>query len=201
MKSYVIKKIVGQPDWSTIESVQLEPLWRDAAGISARAQLCWDDEAIYVKLSATESAIRAEYTGVLNDVCEDSCLEFFLRPTQSLYYFNIEFNPNCALYLGYGSGLHDLVRLIVQDQQALLAPHACRTQDGWQIEYRIPFTFVKQFFPQFAAEEGAEFYGNFYKCGDLTEKEHYLAWNLIPGEMSTYHRPLDFGRLILGGKD
>jgi hypothetical protein len=40
--------------------------------------------------------------------------------------------------------------------------------------------------------------GNCYKCGDLTEQEHYLSWNPVTSEHPCFHRPQDFGRLVFG---
>ena len=42
---------------------------------------------------------------------------------------------------------------------------------------------------------GKKFYGNFYKCGDLTPHPHYLAWSPVT-EGKTFHRPEDFGELV-----
>jgi len=199
MKQYTLKKVSGTPDWSAIEIAPIDTVqWLPDVGITAQAQLCWNDDAILVHLSAKEKEIRAENRGILDEVCEDSCLEFFIRPTEDLRYFNFEFNPNCALYSGFGSGVHDLTRLLVRDPAATFAPKANRTEDGWEIFYQIPFAFIHQFFPEFKAEVGTKFYGNMYKCGDMTPQCHYLAWNPIQLDFPRFHCPEYFGRLILG---
>ena len=99
MRSYVLKKVTPAPDWDTIDALPIDNLqWTNhPVDIRAQGQLCWDEAAIYVRLRAWETEIRAEHSGLLQSVCEDSCLEFFLRPTDDLRYFNFEFNPNCAL--------------------------------------------------------------------------------------------------------
>ena len=109
-------------------------------------------------------------------------------------YFNIEYNPNCCVYLGFASGVHDLVRLISESGIPFL-PHSVRTEDGWEITYQIPFEFIRRFFPDFAPTSGTKMRGNFYKCGDLTVKEHYLCWNMITCDPVSFHRPCDFGLL------
>lgn len=177
----------------TTSSGQIPPV-----DIRAQGQLCWDEAAIYVRLRAWETEIRAEHSGLLQSVCEDSCLEFFLRPTDDLRYFNFEFNPNCALYLGYGTNVTELTRLIVADEPALFQPKAARLSDGWEITYRVPFAFIRRFFPDFTPCEGLAMYGNCYKCGDLTVRQHYLSWNPMRCDTPQFHRPQDFGRLILG---
>lgn len=126
MRSYVLKKVTSAPDWDTIDALPIDNLqWTNPpVDIRAQGQLCWDEAAIYVRLRAWETEIRAEHSGLLQSVCEDSCLEFFLRPTDDLRYFNFEFNPNCALYLGYGTNVTELTRLIVADEPALFQPKA-----------------------------------------------------------------------------
>ena len=42
---------------------------------------------------------------------------------------------------------------------------------------------------------GGEMHCNFYKCGDLTEVLHYLAWAPLSCETPDYHRRQDFGVL------
>lgn len=202
MRSYVLKKVTKAPDWSEIEALPIDTLhWtQPPLDIRAQAQLCWDEEKIHVRLRAWETEIRAQHRGLLQQVCEDSCLEFFLRPTDDLRYFNFEFNPNCALYLGFGPNMPELTRLIVQDEDALFHPRAAILPDGWQIEYSVPFSFIQRFFPDFMPKTGLQLYANFYKCGDLTKKPHYLAWNPIRSEEPQFHRPQDFGQLILGAE-
>jgi len=198
MKTYTLQKISGTPDWNTVPILPIDiPQWTEHTDIRAQAQLCWDDTAIYVRLLARESNIRAEHTGLMASVCEDSCLEFFFCPTDDSRYFNFEFNPNCALFLGIGTGDADLVRLVVQDQNAIFAPKAQRTNDGWEITYQIPFSFIRRFFPQFQPKPGLALRGNCYKCGDLTAAPHYLAWNPIDTGF-TFHCPQYFGKLLLG---
>ena len=171
MRSYVLKKVTSAPDWDTIDALPIDNLqWTNPpVDIRAQGQLCWDEAAIYVRLRAWETEIRAEHSGLLQSVCEDSCLEFFLRPTDDLRYFN-----------------------------ALFQPKAARLSDGWEITYRVPFAFIRRFFPDFTPCEGLAMYGNCYKCGDLTVQQHYLSWNPMRCDTPQFHRPQDFGRLILG---
>lgn len=172
--------------------------WSPPVDVRAEARLCWDETAIYVSLSAYEKHIRATHFGRTDMVCEDSCLEFFLRPNEDdLRYFNFEFNKNCALYLGFGSGMHDLVRLLPDDADALFAPCAADLPGGWEIRYRVPASFIARFFPGFTLEAGRKLRGNCYKCGDLTVTPHYLSWNPMRCDAPAFHRPEDFGAFLL----
>ncbi len=199
MRSYTLPKITGAPDWSAVPVMPIDTLlWTESCDVRANAQLCWDDTAIYVHLMAEEKEIRAELTGKMDSVCDDSCLEFFLQPTEDPRYFNFEFNLNCALYLGFGPDLNTLVRLLVQDQDEEFAPKAQRNEKGWEITFRVPFDFIRKFYPEFRAYSGLSMRGNCYKCGDLTPNPHFLAWNPMSGDTPRFHHSPDYGELILG---
>ena len=201
MKSYTLKKINGKPDWDSIPTLNIDVVYGDITDVQAWAQLCWDDAGIHVHLRAREKNIRCEETDPLAGVWCDSCLEFFFRPTESMRYFNIEYNPACNVFLGYGSSLDNLIRLILDKSKNPFHPQSYRTADGWGITYHVPFTFIQNFFPEFKAYEGMQFYGNCFKCGDLTDHPHYLSWNLIEQKEICFHAPQFFGRMILGGED
>lgn len=196
MRTYTITKKTGDIDWNQVPILSIDnPCQTECVNISAGGQVCYNEEFLYVRLFAKEEHIRAEYTGLLDAPCEDSCLEFFFSPIDGdSRYFNIEFNPNCCVYLGFGTSVRDLIRFIPEETDILL-PKAVRTEDGWYITYRVPYYFIRRFFPDFKAESGKTMRANFYKCGDLTVKEHYFAWNPIVGEEMSFHRTCDFGLL------
>lgn len=198
MRTYTITKTEGTPDWTNVPVMPIDTLlWTDSIDISAQAQLCYDADYLYVRLEAVEPNIRMEETDPLAEVCHDSCLEFFLRPTERMDYFNIEFNPNKIVWLGFGAGVHNLIRLM-PDTKALLAPQVEFTDGGWVITYRVPFAFIRQFFPEFEVKAGGKMYANAYKCGELTAKRHYLSWNPVLSKTPAFHRPQDYGTLIFG---
>lgn len=196
MRTHVISKKPEHLDWAQLPVAAIDHLlWTPEVDISATAQICYDENALYVHLSAKEEHIRAEGTGLLDQPCEDSCLEFFFSPIPGDdRYFNVEFNPNCCMYLGIGTCVENLVRLIPEESD-ILAPKAARTDDSWEITYRIPYSFICRFFPEFSAESGKTIRANFYKCGDLTVQPHYFSWNKVTSETPAFHRPCDFGVL------
>jgi hypothetical protein len=71
-----------------------------------------------------------------------------------------------------------------------------RTEDGWEITYQIPYSFLRLFYPDFQAAPGKKMRANFYKCGDYTVQEHYLSWNPVESQIPDFHRPESFGQLI-----
>lgn len=195
MREYTAKRCNGAPDWALIPAAPIDQLLQPSdAKVTAWAQLCYDAQALYVRLSALEENIRAELTGKLDEVCEDSCLEFFFCPMENdRRYFNIECNPNGCLFLGYGSGFEDLIRLLPENPP--IVPMAQRIPGGWEAVYTIPYHFIRTFFPDFSPASGKSMRANFHKCGDKTEIPHYLCWNTLPQQPFTFHYPDAFGIL------
>lgn len=196
MRSYIITKKHQQLDWEKVPALAIDNcLWVADAGISTQAQLCYDAEAIYVRLSTKEAHIRAEEAGVVGEPWQDSCLEFFFCPDpHNGTYLNIEFNPNRCLYLGVGTGRYDRIRLLLPEENPLDAA-VSKTADGWQITYRIPTDLIRRFIPEFKADSGAMMRGNFYKCGEHTHQPHFYSWNPIELASPEFHCSEYFGKL------
>lgn len=196
MKPIYTVKRVNEVDWAQIPAVTLEHTgWLEPCAVEAKAQACHDGENLWIRMEAKESPVRATLTGKLDAICTDSCLEFFFAPCADRpQYFNFEFNPLKALYLGFGAERATRVRQIVRDVDASFNPMPFFTKGGWGIEYRIPLSFMRVYYPDFRFS--GEMYGNFYKCGDLTEVPHYLAWAPLSSETPDYHRRQDFGVLL-----
>ena len=162
MKTYTIVPKPRELDWSTVPEAEIDCCqWGCYAEVSAKAQLCYDRETIYVRLSAREANVRAEERSQTGLPYLDSCLEFFFCPIEGNdTYFNIEMNPNCVMYLGIGTDSENLIRLLLPEEGNFDAK-AQRTQDGWEITYCIPVSFVQRFFPDFTIYPGKQMRGNF----------------------------------------
>ena len=194
MAEYLVKR-VAKLEWAGIPWVELTHTgWLEPCAISARARLCHDGEKLYVCLEAREAPIRATLTGKLEQVCDDSCLEFFFAPkVGDKRYFNFEWNPLGTLYLGFGAERPTRVRQLVKKPEELFQPEPFRTEQGWGIQFQIPAAFLALYFPEYDLKGEAA--GNFYKCGDRTETVHYLAWSPLSSSTPDYHRRQDFGIL------
>lgn len=195
MREYTIVKKPEPFDWSAVPRFSIDHLlWSDPVSIAAEGAMCYDDSGLYVLLQAQEDNIRAENTGKLDAPCEDSCLEFFFSPIPGdNRYFNIELNPNGCLFLGFGSNRYNLLRLIPRNEP--FSVQASMIPGGWMVTYKILWSFVQQFFPEFDARPGIMMRGNFYKCGDLTVQPHYFSWNPITLTNPEFHCPDHFGLL------
>ena len=194
MKEYTIIKKPENFSWDKVPALIIcEPLEEVEVTIHARAQICYDNEALHVRLSCDEKNIRAELTGVLDEVCNDSCLEFFFSPMEGdKRYINMESNFNGAIYLGFGSNVHTLIRLLPEEPSII--PCTKKTEEGWELSYSIPYEFIRRFFPEFKVYSGKTMRANCFKCADLTEPPHYLTWNPHPLlECASFHNPDAFG--------
>lgn len=199
MRNYIIIPKPEILDWNNIPVAPIDTrLWTPEIDIAATAQVCYDAEALYVRLTAKEAHIRAEESGPLGIPCRDSCLEFFFSPiADDSRYFNLEFNPEKCMYLGLGTCRYDSTRLL-PDPDTVFKPCPVRTEEGWEITYQVPYSFIRLFFPDFVAAPGTKIRANFYKCGDYTVQEHYFSWNPVDNATPDFHRPEYFGELIFG---
>ena len=112
-------------------------------------------------------------------------------------YFNVEFNLNGCMFLGFGHGRADSIRLIPEDHKALFHVRTVRLSDGWELYYDIPLSFLRLFYPDYTLEPGRVIRANCYKCGDKTVREHYMMWNPTTSDTPDFHRPEDFGEMEL----
>ena len=197
MRTYTI--MPKTDDWADIPVAPIDTrLWTPEIAISATAQICYDADALYLRLTAQEKDIRAEETGTLGIPCLDSCLEFFFSPIDGdSRYFNFECNPVKCMYVGFGSGRENSSRILPAPGVAI-NPEVIFTAQGWELTYQIPFDFIRLYCPDFVAAEGKKMRANFYKCGDLTPVVHYFSWNPVETPQPDFHRPEYFGELIFG---
>lgn len=202
MKTYTAVKISGKPDWSKVPVLPIDTLYRDPAPqIKATAQLGYSEDALHVRLTLNAPTIRAEETGKYGMPCEDSCLEFFFSPMEGdMRYLNFEFNANKCLFLGLGSCIEDLLRLTPDEEpiEELFHPETVVRDNGFEIAYQVPYSFVRRIFPGFAPASGKTMRANFFTCADNTNPPHYLCWSPVVTrpEPRTFHWPHDFGQVI-----
>jgi hypothetical protein len=194
MKTYEIKRFTS---WENIPTLDINIPYLDTPShTTAKAQISWDDEAILVHLSTCEPVTRAEEVGELASPCYDSCLEFFFRPIEDdMRYFNIEFNSIGTIFFGFGTGDDTLTRLIVEKDK-IFNPDIRKYDGGWEIYYRIPYSYIRVYFPEFRVYGGKIMYANCYKCADFSEPPHYLSWNEVDREHFTFHNPPLFGKMV-----
>lgn len=158
-------------------------------------------DAILLHYVVSEEAVRAVATEDNGRVWEDSCVEFFVSPAVDGIYYNVECNCAGQLLIGGGEGRNGRSHAPQQildsvDRWASLgrAPFDTRAgQQTWQVALRVP---VSAFFMHSAVPlDGRTMRANFYKCGDLLPRPHFLSWNAISLPRPDFHCPAFFGTL------
>lgn len=170
----------------------------------AEGKLYRTDDALHVQLLAREPNPKAEFRNFNDQVCKDSCLEFFFSPSPDgqAGYFNFEFNALGTMLAMYGPD-RDHRNWIGEDAVRDFGVQAFRNGDNaantaslWGIRFRIPFRWIEEQ-SGFTLGPGDVFFGNFYKCGDDTDFPHYGSWSPIVNPQPDFHLPEFFGRLTL----
>jgi len=200
MKEAPIPYIQGIVNWDVVPKLTIgESLYGKACTAAAFAQICRSNDALILHMAARNQEVRREENGLLGMPCHDSCLEFFFCPDeQDLRYLNIEFNANGCLYLGFGSGPEDHMRIVIDEaaQRTLFSPKIAIGEDGWDLYFQVPYALIRRFFPDWSPAAGKAIRANFYNCGDNLAEPHYLTWNPICREgRMLFHTPAQFGLL------
>lgn len=137
---------------------------------------------------------------------EDSCCEFFLAPGDGLYY-NLEASCTGSVLLARGEGRNGRVQLPLETVAAVKRWSSVAGGDwnhhldspvefpdgerSWDICLVIPFGTYGLDGDRLPDEVAV----NFYKCGDLTSRPHFLSWSPIGTPGPDFHCPAWFGRL------
>lgn len=166
-----------------------------------RFNIAYSENEIFLKYYVKEDYFKAEKTETNQMVCEDSCVEFFVSPSDDGIYYNIEFNAIGTCLMGSGTGRKDSTRVpaeIVSKIRRLGSRPGSPVKEikgsiGWTITVAIP---TEVFFKhKTGLLKGKTFRANFYKCGDMLSVPHYLTWNPVGTPSPDYHRPEYFGIL------
>ena len=200
MKTYIAKKTatplcLADPKWDAVAAAELDFRWADCcpSPYTTAFRLLHSPEGVTIRLETTEWPLRAMRTVCNEQICEDSCMEFFFTPNEEeKHYINIEINPLGVTHIGIGEGRHGRVLLDVSEE-GLRFETAIRFGRGWTACIFIPYAFLDKHF----AKRTATWRMNSYKCGDLTVEKHFSVWNPIELPKPDYHQPDFFGLLQL----
>lgn len=132
---------------------------------------------------------------------EDSCVEFFVSPTCDSHYWNFEFNCIGTANASHRYERPKPTRLTPEELARIRRFPSCGTRpfcelEGlftWNLLVVIPLDLINVRFDG----QPIEMKGNFYKCASATSAPHYLSWNPIISPTPDFHRPSDFGSIIL----
>jgi len=197
MKTYNIASIKGpitSEVWDKAEtlSIDISPCKEFPCPYKTDVKLLHNDEKIFIYFKTDETQLRAVQIERNSQVCEDSCMEFFLAPDKDdERYFNFEINPIGTLLLYKCTRRIEMIPVEVDEK--IFNIKTVITNNGWELYYEIPFAFIKEHFLKISSVMHA----NFYKCGEKTNPEHYGCWSNIPEYPYDFHTPEYFGELLL----
>lgn len=160
--------------------------------------LSMDEAGFCMHMTIYEQNPRRVETEHQRDIYMDSCAEWFANfaPEICDRYFNFEVNANGAMHVAFRKDRYEGT-MLTQEDIAALDIQAKISGDKWEVYYRVPFTLIKKYIPDYRFEEGMQIRTNFYKCGDGTEFPHFGIWKEYPLLEPDFHRPEYFGEIKL----
>ena len=215
MKELVVKKVNTSVDaswaevlnsleaapWNIIDTVN----WQEYSyrpQVQFRMQYC--DSAFLLQYRVREQSVRAVAAGDNGEVWKDSCVEFFVTPSDDGIYYNFEFNcaGTCLLAAGASREGREAAKpalIATIRRQPSLGRHPFgerKNETEWNMALVIPYTCLFRH-PDYSPA-GKTVRANFYKCGDDLTVPHFLSWNPIKTEKPDFHRPEFFGTVKFG---
>ncbi|MDR1810489.1 MAG: hypothetical protein LBR34_08840 [Prevotella sp.] len=175
--------------------------WREQFDYKPDAQfyIACTPDALWLHFHVAGEKAHAVHTEDMAEVWNDSCVEFFVKKPDEAVYRNFEFN--CIGYCvatirkSRTEGIEPLSppELRSIERYASLGRQTIDASGPteWEITVKIPAALLGLS----ALKTGDVLLGNFYKCGDKTDRPHYVSWNKIDTEKPDFHRPEYFGIL------
>lgn len=201
LKSEFHPKQILEP-WNRLEEAAVEEYPWDNTGYRplCYARVGWNSKGLHVLMYAKEKTIRTEVHRFGGRVCDDSCMEFFVKccPEMSANYINLELTDYPAMYISYGSSRYQ--RIDFTESPPGIVPQASKhCGSWWAVSYTVPMEFISQLYGR-SLKSGDKMKGNFYICGEMTERSHFGMWQkfdpaLVPHP--DFHQPTLFGDMTL----
>ncbi len=178
----------------------------ETTSVTSKFKLQYDNEGVYGIFLSEESSIRAEINKHNSGSCQDSCVEFFVKPNDSVAgYLNFEFTPKGFVHCSHVIDWHrpdgNLTKRILLPKEdiaqlkILSSYNSLKYENSWSLAFFIPFSLLQKYFPFDVNEiKDSSWTGNFYKCGDNTVAPHWISWS--PVNALNFHLPECFGTLI-----
>ncbi|MCP4180389.1 MAG: diguanylate cyclase [bacterium] len=219
MNQYLIKKVsddfnltgnLNSQKWNNANNleVNLWP-WHDFSLYDVpevNVKILYTDNNLYVRFHVKENYILARKTNFQDQVCEDSCVEFFVSPTKSGY-FNFEVNCIGTIHLHFHEDRHISTTVSDSDlstiRMATSLPKGVKINTsapcpkvGYVVEYSVPFKLLTKYSDSQIPTKNSIWHANLYKCGDLSQEPSWGTWSPIDTKQPDFHQPKYFGEII-----
>ena len=129
----------------------------------------------------------------------DSCVEFFMRKADEMFYTNFEFNCIGTCLAARGQGRHSRTPFTSNEYKKIRRYTTIQRETfeekkgifSWELTTAIPFDLMGLD----ASDLPEKIRSNFYKCADETANPHYVTWSPIDLPAPDYHCPEHFGEI------
>ncbi len=205
---------LGTPDladdspWSAATTAQITHFTWEDSGHRPKAvgRVVYNDDWLAVRFDVEDQYVRAVAEKFNGNVCQDSCVEFFVAPNSDPAqnaYFNFEVNcggtmllhacPSSAQRLAgadtvYVNEEDGSTIQIVSTLPRIVEPEMTEPT-SWSVEYHVPWTLFEKYFDVKRPTAGDIWRGNFYKCGDRTSHPHWGSWSPVDTPNPSFHQP------------
>lgn len=166
----------------------------------AYARMCYiKNQGFAIKLSCEEKNPLATYTEQNCMVCQDSCLEVFINfkpDAEDKGYLNFEANANGSLLVEYGKTGEGRTKIT---DMGLCNPEITpyKKDNEWGYTLFISLDLIQKVYGNYDFNGKSVLKGNFFKCGDKTDKPHYGSYTKIDFEYPSFHRPQFFADMVI----
>ena len=212
--SYLVKKAPGPV---SLDAAWDSPVWSQACELKldyvfdrssthhpdTRIRMLYDDQNIYGLFQVHDQYVKAVAEKNQEQVCRDSCVEFFVKPAGAERYFNFEMNCGGTILLYHVKNCRagDYTPVPEEDLATIERFHtlpARITEEiteeiTWRLGFRIPIAFFVKYSKINPNLSGQKWTANFTKCADATSHPHWLSWQALPN--CDFHLPDFFGEL------
>ena len=175
--------------------------WSDS-NPDVRFRIAHASDCLILHFHVRDREVRAVNGTDNGRVWEDACCEFFVSPDCDDNYYNFECNCIGTLLLhggkkgtDRGNAPEEVYRSVLRWSR--LGRETFEHKEGeleWDLVEIIPASAL--FNHGICCFNGKAMRGNFYKCGDLLSKPHYLSWSPIDLPKPAFHCPQFFGELL-----
>lgn len=168
-----------------------------------RAWLGHDGRMLWCRFEVNEAHVRVHELEENGRVWEDSCVELFVGHPDGERYYNFETNAGGTPLAALRRSAADFTLFTPEEMRRLVHRSSLRREQAdirggaegtdWNLTIGIPFSSIGYA----DGEVPRELRVNLYKCGDLTDRQHFVSWLSIEAPAPQFHCPRFFGRVRL----
>ncbi len=199
----------NDPVWKKVPAVKVAWFHPKSPGSHPKTavKVVYDPLGLHLLFRVEDRHVVARCTRYQDQVCRDSCVEFFVQPPGNRGYFNFEFNAAGTLLLYHvvdpsrtekGFKSYKPVPQKLAKTMRIHASFKPPVKDEipgpvtWSLQAFIPFALFESVIGSVTPVAGKTWRANFYKCG--SDHPHYACWSPV-GELN-FHQPQFFGSLL-----